>query len=84
MDAKTKAAIEQLKRDPERARRLLLSPDGQALMNMLSAGDNGAKLRAAVQSAARGNTQELSQMLGALMKDRGAAAMMSRLNDAAR
>ena len=83
MDAKTAAAIEKLKNDPQFARTLLSSTDGQKLMSLLSGGDGGAALARATESAGRGSTRELAQMLTALMQNKDAAALMQRLNNAA-
>jgi hypothetical protein len=83
MDAKTAAAIERLKSDPQFARKLLSSTDGQKLMSLLSGGDGGAALARATESAGRGSTRELAQMLTALMQNKDAAALMQRLNNAA-
>lgn len=83
MDAKTAAAIERLKNDPQFARKLLSSTDGQKLMSLLSGGDGGAALARATESAGRGSTRELAQMLAALMQNKDAAALMQRLNNAA-
>ena len=83
MDAKTAAAIEKLKNDPQFAQKLLASADGQKLMRLLSGGDGGAALTRATESAGHGSTQELAQMLTALMQNKDAAALMQRLNNAA-
>lgn len=83
MDAKTAAAIERLKNDPQFARKLLSSTDGQKLMSLLSGGDGGAALARATESAGHGSTRELAQMLAALMQNKDAAALMRRLNNAA-
>ncbi len=83
MDAKTAAAIEKLKNDPQFAQKLLASADGQKLMRLLSGRDGGAALARATESAGRGSTRELAQMLAALMQNKDAAALMRRLNNAA-
>ena len=41
MDEQTKRMIQQLKADPARLEALMQSPDGQALLRMLSGGDQG-------------------------------------------
>ncbi len=84
MDAKTAAAIERLKQNKGLAEQLMRSGDGQRLMAMLSGNDGGAALNRAAQSAAKGDTQELSRMLQGLMKSKEGAAVMSRLNDSAK
>ena len=84
MDEKTAAAIEKLKQNKGLAEQLMRSGDGQALLSLLARGDNGASLERAAQSAARGDTAALSQMLRALMDNKEAAAIMSRLSDSAK
>ena len=54
------ALAEQLKRDPAALRALMQSPDGQALIQMLTQGDRGAGLRQAAQAAARGDSAQLA------------------------
>jgi len=83
MDAKGMEAIEKLKKNRDLAETLMRSGDGQQLMAMLTQGDGGAALSQATQSAALGNTQPLAEMLKALMRDKNAAAIMSRLNEQA-
>ena len=68
MDEKTAAAIEKLKQNKGLAEQLMRSGDGQALLSLL----------------ARGDTAALSQMLRALMDNKEAAAIMSRLSDSAK
>ena len=84
MDAKTAAAIERLKQNKGLAEQIMRSGDGQKLMELLSQGDGGAALNRAAQSAAKGDTAELSQMLQGLMQNKDAAAVMQRLNDSAK
>ena len=84
MDANTAAAIERLKQNKGLAEQLMRSGDGQRLMNLLSGGDGGAALNRAAQSAAKGDTQELSDMLRGLMQNRDAHELMSRINEAAK
>lgn len=84
MDAKTAAAIENLKQNKGLAEGIMQSADGQKLMNMLTGGDGGASLNRAAQSAAHGDTRELAQMIQTLMKNKDAAAIMNRLGDSAK
>ena len=84
MDEKTAAAIEKLKRNKGLAEQIMRSGDGQKLMNMLTQDDGGAALNRATQSAAKGDAKELSQMLQNLMRNKDAAAVMSRLGDSAK
>ncbi len=84
MDAKTRAAIERLKQNKQLAEQLMQTGDGQKLMGLLTQSDGGAALNRAARSAAKGDTQELTQMLRKLMQDPNAAAVMERLNDSAK
>jgi len=84
MDAKTAAAIERLKQNKGLAEQIMRSGDGRRLMELLSGADGGAALNRAAQSAARGDTAELSQMLQNLMQRPDGAAVMERINDSAK
>ena len=84
MDAKTAAAIERLKQSKGLAEQIMRSGDGQKLMDMLAGSDGGAALNRAANAAAHGDTAELAGMLQNLMRDKDAAAVMSRLNDSAK
>lgn len=84
MDAKTMAAIERLKQSKDAAEQIMRSGDGQKLMRLLTQSDGGAALDRAAQSAAKGDTQELSQLLQNLMRNPDGAAVMSRISDSAK
>lgn len=84
MDANLKATIEKLKNDQGAVQALLGSRDGQKLMRMLTQNDNGAALQQATQSAAQGNTEDLTKMLSQLMQSGEGAAIMNRINEAAK
>ena len=73
---------EQLKNDPAALRTLMQSPDGQALIRMLTQGDRGAGLQQAAQSAARGDTAQLTAMVRRLMGSPQGAALVERINQA--
>ena len=76
------ALAEQLKRDPAALRALMQSPDGQALIQMLTQGDRGASLQRAAQAAARGNPGEMMQMMRQVMSTAEGAALVERINQA--
>ena len=57
-----------------------LSQDGQALLRMLSAGDQGASLQRAAQSAAKGNPAEMMRMMNQVMKSPAGAELVQRIN----
>lgn len=84
MDAKTLNLIQKFKQNRSLAENIMHSGDGQKLMNMLTKGDNGAALERATQNAANGDTQELAQLLGSLMRSPEGAALMNRLNETAK
>ena len=82
MDQHTSQLIRQLKQNPNMAKELLSSGDGQALLSMLS-GDGGHSLQQAAAEAAKGNTGALSAMLSNVMRSPEGAALMQRINEAA-
>ena len=84
MDAKTAAAIERLKQNKQLAEQIMRSGDGQKLMDLLAGGDGGTALNRAAGAAAKGDTQELSNMLKDLLQTPDGAAVMRRINDAAK
>ena len=82
MDDMTAQLAKQLKNDPETLRKLLYSQDGQKLMQMLTQGDRGAGLQQAIQSAARGNTNQMTEMVRRVMGTPEGAALVERINKA--
>ena len=68
----TARLAEQLKNDPAALRTLMQSPDGQALIRMLTQGE----------SAARGDTAQLTAMVRRLMGSPQGAALVERINQA--
>ena len=80
MDEQTKRMIQQLKANPAMLQSLMQSRDGQALMQMLSAGDQGASLQRAAQSAAKGNPAEIMRMMNQVMKSPAGAELVQRIN----
>ncbi len=82
MDEKTAQMAEQLRRNPAMLKALMQSQDGQALMQMLTQGDRGASLQRAVQSAARGDTSAMVQMVNQVMQSPGGAELVERINKA--
>lgn len=80
MDEQTTRMIQQLKANPAMLQTLMQSRDGQALMQMLSAGDQGASLQRAAQSAAKGNPAEIMRMMNQVMKSPAGAELVQRIN----
>ena len=82
MDDKNTQLVDQLKRNPAMLRSIMQSRDGQALMQMLTQGDQGAALQRAVQSAARGKPQEMASLVNQVMQGPGGAELVERINKA--
>lgn len=82
MDEMTTRLAEQLKDHPAMLRSLMQSQDGQMLMRLLTQSDGGAGLQRAVQSASKGNTTEMVQMVQQLMKSPEGASLVERINRA--
>lgn len=80
MDEQTKRMIQQLKANPAMLQSLMQSRDGQALMQMLSAGDQGASLQRAAQSATKGNPAEIMRMMNQVMQSPAGAELVQRIN----
>ena len=82
MDDMTAQLARQLKNDPETLRQLMYSRDGQRLMQLLTQGDRGTGLQQAVQAAARGNTNQMADMIRNIMSSPEGAALVERINKA--
>ena len=82
MDEQTTRMIQQLKSNPAALQALMQSRDGQALLQMLSGGDQGASLQRAAQSAAKGDPAEMVRMVNRLMQSPDGAALVDRINKA--
>ena len=80
MDEQTTRMIQQLRANPAMLQSLMQSQDGQALLRMLSAGDQGASLQRAAQSAAKGNPAEMMRMMNQVMKSPAGAELVQRIN----
>jgi hypothetical protein len=82
MDNTTAQLAEQLKNNPAMLRSLMQSRDGQMLMQLLTKDDNGTGLQQAVQSAVRGNTAQMAEMVKRVMQNPDGAALVERINKA--
>ena len=82
MDEKTKRLTEQLKNDPAALQALMRSRDGQQLMQMLTQKDQGAGLRQGGQSAVRGDTAAMTQMVNQILQSPGGAELVQRIQKA--
>ena len=84
MDENTARLMEQMKQNPAALQALMRSQDGQALMRMLTQQDQGAGLQQAVQSAMRGDTAKMVDMVRGIMQSPGGAELIQRINQAAK
>ena len=84
MNDMTAKLASQLKSNPAALRSLMQSPDGQALLRMLTQDDQGAGLQQAAQAAAKGNPAQITEMINRLMRSPEGAALVERINQAAR
>ena len=82
MDENAAKMANQLKQNPAMLRALMQSRDGQSLMQMLTQKDNGATLQRAIQSAVKGNTEEMAKMVGQVMQSPDGAALIERITQA--
>ena len=82
MDEKTARLAGPLKSNPAMLKALMQSRDGQTLMQMLTQNDQGAGLQKAVQSAAKGDTTAMVQMVNQIMQSPGGAELVERINKA--
>lgn len=68
----------QLPFQPEDAKKLLASREGQQLLQMLNK-DGGAALRGAAQALKSGNTQKAQELLSPLLQNEKASALLQAL-----
>lgn len=73
---------QQLQQDPAALRALMQSPDGQMLLRLLTQKDQGAGLQKAVQSAMRGDTTQMADMVRQIMQSPDGARLVERINQA--
>ena len=75
MDDKAKSIIQGMNQDPAAVQRLLSSQDGRRLVQMMAQANN---------SAMRGDTDQIVQMVNRLMQSPEGAALVERINQAAK
>lgn len=75
---------QELRQNPAALQALMQSPDGQTLMRLLTQKDHGAGLQQAVQSAMKGDTTKMADMVREIMQSPGGAQLVERINQAAR
>lgn len=71
--------LKQMKNDPQMVQRIMQSPDGQKLMQMLTGSDGGASLEHAASSASSGSTAQMVAMLKKVMQSPEGSALINRL-----
>lgn len=79
MDDMNRIARE-LQKNPAALKAIMQSPDGQALMHLLTQKDQGAGLQQAVQSAMRGDTTQMTRMVQEIMQSPAGAGLVERIN----
>ncbi len=82
MNDQTTRLANQLKNNPAALQALMQSRDAQALMQLLTRGDQGAGLRQAAQAAAKGDTAQMMQLVEQLRQDPNGTALMQRIQQA--
>ena len=80
MDDQTQQTFRQMNQDPAAIQRLLTSRDGHRLIQMMSQNNGGAALQNAANSAMRGDTGQIMQMVNQLMQSPEGAALVERIN----
>lgn len=75
------ANLQRILSDKEALRQIAGSPDAQALARMLSRGQSQASLKKIAESAARGDTAQLSELISSITSSPGGSQLLSRLSD---
>ena len=75
---------QELRQNPAALQSLMQSPDGQALLHLLTQKARGAGLQQAGQSAMKGDTTKMADMVREIMQSPGGAQLVERINQAAR
>lgn len=84
MDDKAKSIIQGMNQDPAAVQRLLSSQDGRRLVQMMAQVNGGPALQQAANSAMRDDTGQIVQMVNRLMQSPEGAALVERINQAAK
>lgn len=82
MDEKIAQMAQQLKNNPNMIRNLMQSKDGQLLMQILTRSDNGKALQQATQTAARGDTSGMVDLVQQVMRSPEGADLIQRIQTA--
>lgn len=84
MDDKAKSIIQGMNQDSAAIQRLLSSQDGRRLVQMMAQVNGGPALQQAANNAMRGDTGQIVQMVNRLMQSPEGAALVERINQAAK
>lgn len=71
--------LKQVKNDPQMVQRIMQSPDGQKLMQMLTQSDGRSSLDQAASSANSDSTAQMVAMLKKVMQSPEGSALINRL-----
>jgi len=80
MDEHMGQMMNQLKQNPAMLQSLMQSHDGQLLMQLLTQDDHGAGLQRAVQSAMRGDTSGMVELVNRINHTAQGAEVINRIN----
>ena len=80
MDDQTARFLEQMKQDPAALKRLLSSPEGQSLMQLLSRENQNRDLQQAMQAASSGNTVGAMKLVRRFLKTPDGSALADRIS----
>lgn len=80
MDQSMEQMLNQLKQNPAMLQSLMHSRDGQMLIQMLTQGDRGAGLQRAVQSAMRGDTSGMVDLMNRVTQTQSGAELVQRIS----
>ena len=73
--------LQQLLRDKKALERVSKSPDAKALASMLTQNQDQASLKQIAESAAKGDTAQLSRLIRSILDSPGGAELLDRLNN---
>ena len=73
--------VRQALSDKKMLEKVAKSPDARALAGMLTQGRDQAALKKIAEDAARGDTAQLSQLIGSIASSPDGAALLKRLGD---
>lgn len=84
MDENAKNILQGMNQDPAAVQRLLTSQDGRRLIQLMTQANGGSALQQAANSAMRGDTGPLMQMIDRLVQNPEGAALVERIDKAAK